>query len=296
MQYDTLLDYLTVSFRCKAEWKRAVGEIEKFCPLNLTKRPWYFNGYSGYSQSGADGHLAYGSGREGGIVQSSGDISDLLCREHSRWVGDKVRFTRLDLALTFTLNKPLPLVREASKNLHDDWSVVLRSQDVGGGTLYVGNRKSDSFGRLYDKGAELNQRLPADDQILPEYLWRAELEVKRGRAREMWSAVNRKRQENALREFTADTVLTWFSRRGVYLPVLPTSSSVVSVAHRGADDVRTLKWLHEQVRPAIWRLAENGKETEVARALSVQPQNFALDAPRYLEENYFQFNYFDQLS
>jgi DNA relaxase NicK len=296
MQYDTLVDYLTVSFRCAREWKEAVGEIDKLIDLNAKRKPWFFYGYSGFSQSGPEGHYARGKGQRGGIVQASGEVSHVLCQNYEQWLPDRAHFTRLDLALTFTLNKPISLVRDACDHPRSDWTVVLPHADKGGGTLYVGNRKSASFGRLYDKGAELNQVLPAEQKIETGYLWRAELEVKKDCARALFSSLVKAQARMGVREFIADTVLTWFSGRGVYLPVIPNSSSIVSVAHRASDDMRAIKWLHEQVRPCVWRLAERGLDTELAEALGILPENFALDAPRYLEANYNQFSFFDQLS
>jgi DNA relaxase NicK len=296
MQYDTAVDYLTVTFRCVKEWTDSVYQIAKIVDLNAKRRPWFFYGYSGFSQSDEEGHYARGKGTRGGIVQASGAVSDILCREYDRWLPDRVHFTRVDLALTFTLNRRVPLVREAADFPRDDWTVVLPHGDRGGGTLYVGNRKSSTFGRLYDKGAELNQRLPKSQQIETEYLWRAELETKKDSAKAIFSALVKAQASCSVREFIANTTLAWFSERGVYLPIIPGAHSIVSVAHRAVDDLRTIKWLHEQVRPAVWRLAENGKIADVAEALNVQPQNFALDAPLYLSENYNQFSFFDKFS
>jgi hypothetical protein len=296
MQYDTVIDFLTVTFRCAREWAESVKQIERFVDSGRKRRPWFFYGYSGCSNTTEEGHLATGKGTRGGIVQASGEISNLLCREYDRWMPDKIKFTRVDLALTFTLNRRLPLVRNAAEHPREDWTVVLPHANRGGGTLYVGNRKSNTFGRLYDKGAELNQRLPKRQPIETEYLWRAELETKAERARAMFSGVVKAQASGDLRGFIADTTLNWFSERGVYLPIIPDSSSIISVARRAVDDVRSLKWLHEQVRPCIWRLAENGKISAVAEALDVQPRNFALDPPRYLDENFNQFSFFDKLS
>jgi DNA relaxase NicK len=296
VEYDTNVDFLTVTFRCPKEWAESVRQAKRITMMSCRKKPWFFYGYSGYVESIEEGHLATGKKAGGGIVQASGLVADLLCREWNCWLPDKVRFTRLDLALTFTVNKPIALVRHAADNLRDDWTVVLPSEAKGGGTLYIGDRKSNAFGRLYDKGAELNRRLSADQQIQSEYLWRAELEVKQARARSTFSEIVKAQASGDLRGFIADTVLTWFRNRCMYLPVLPKAASIVSVAHRAADDVRTIKWLHEQVRPAVWRLAEKGMDIELAKALNIVPGNFALDAPRYLEENYGQFSFFDQLS
>jgi len=295
MQYDTNIDYLTVTFRCVKEWAQSVKAISSFCEVYGKRKPWYFYGYGGYSQTDDEGHLATGKSARGGIVQASGTVSHALCQWWEDWLPDKVRFTRLDLAITFTLNKHLPLIRQAVESPREDWTVVLPHVNKGGGTLYVGNRKSNAFGRLYDKGAELKLRLPSGQQIQTEYLWRAELETKQVRASSAFSDIIKAQARGDLREWVANTVLTWFSARGVYLPIIPGSSSIVSVADRAVDDLRTIKWLYEQVRPCVWRLAENGKLAQVAEALSVQPQNFALDAPKYIEDNYNQFSFFDQL-
>jgi len=296
MQYDTCVDYLTVTFRCTREWEASVKRIENLADLGGKRRPWFFYGYSGFSTVTPEGHLAMGKGTRGGVIQSSGEISSLLSREHARWEGSEMRPTRVDLALTFTLPKPVELVRLALEKQRDDWTVIVPSKKAGGGTLYVGSRRSTTFGRIYDKGAELNQRLPVASQIAVNYLWRAEVEYKQAHARVAWEQVISSLGGGHLREFITNVVITWFAKRGVGLPFGSNAASVVSVASRGVDDIRSLKWLHEQVRPCIWRLAENGKTAQVAEALDVQPQNFALDTPRYLEENSNQFSFFDQLS
>ena len=296
MQYDTCVDYLTVTFRCAREWEASVKRIDMLADLEARRRPWFFYGYSGFSVATPEGHLATGKGTRGGIIQSSGEVSNLLSREHARWEGVGMRPTRVDLAVTFTLPKPVELVRLALEKQRDDWTVIVPSKKAGGGTLYVGSRRSTTFGRVYDKGAELNQRLPLASQIAVNYLWRAEVEYKQAHARTVWAEVKNSLDGGHLREFIVDVVITWFAKRGVGLPFSPNAASIISVASRGVDDVRSLKWLHEQVRPCIWRLAENGKAAQVAEALDVQPRNFALEPPRYLEENYNQFSFFDKLS
>lgn len=296
MNYNTSVDYLTITFRCMREWEASVKHIENLADWGGKRRPWFFYGYSGFSTVTPEGHLAIGRGTRGGIVQASGEVSNLLSREHARWSQPGLKPTRVDLAVTFALPKPVELVRLALEHQQDDWTMIVPSKKSGGGTLYVGCRKSTTFGRIYDKGAELNQRLSASQQIVTNYLWRAEVEYKQAYARAIWGEVCKNLEVGNLREFIVATVVTWFAKRGVGLPVCPSASSIVSVASRGVDDIRSLKWLHEQVRPCVWRLAENGRLAEVAQALDVQPRNFALDPPRYLEENFNQFSFFDKLS
>jgi len=176
-----------------------------------------------------------------------------------------------------------------------EWRCIIPHEEKGGGTLYVGSRSSDAFGRLYDKGALLNTQLPGTRQIPIAQLWRAEIEYKAKRARAAWEASQALANGVARRTFIADTVLTWFQNHGVYLPIMPTSPSIVSVASRACDDIRTIKWFHEQVRPAILRVSENGLEKEALAALGLGVAISALAEVRWVGEGPLQFSFFDKI-
>lgn len=296
MQFDTNLDYLTVTTGCANEWRESVSQLLRTIELSKKRRPWRFLQYSGYTVSETAGHVSWGSSARGGIIQASGLIAARMAQEATSWLPREYRVTRLDFAITFLLGEPQSIVGELLENRREDWRFILPHASKGGGTLYVGNRTSDRFGRVYDKGAELNTDLPDADHVPVCRLWRAEVEYKKKAAREAYDQWQGKRDTDAKRQFICETVLTWFQERGVFLPVICTSPSVVSVASRASDDIRTLRWFHEQVRPAIWRLVENGLTPEVEEALSLKRHSLDLAELVTIGDAALQFSFFDNFS
>jgi hypothetical protein len=252
-------------------------------------------GYSGYNQTSRDGHLAWGLSSVGGIVQASGQVAQRLAVVQADWFTPRFRTTRLDLALTFSLGAPQELVREVADRLRPNWRIILPAPGVGGGTLYVGSRVSDAFGRLYDKGAQLTLDPRLKDEVIPCTLWRAEVEYKQARAREAMIHFNVHKAPDDRRHWIADTVLTWFAEHGVALPLLPGSRSIVSVASRQSDDVRTIKWFYEQVRPALIRLSDKGQLTQALDALGLDPSLSTLKTLEWVGDGVDQFSFFDKL-
>jgi hypothetical protein len=295
MELDTNVDYLTTTFRCPKEWEASVNAIERLIKLPSNRRPWFFRKYSGYFAASSRGHIAMGRHAHGGIIQSSGDYSDFLAANTEKWGVPKMRVTRIDLAVTFALAHPQSLVRQAAEHARDDWNVVLPARGRGGGTLYIGSRSSDAFGRLYDKGAELNRFLDEKNQISTDYLWRAEVEYKSKRARAVYEEFDLAVRSANHRKFVAETVLTWFQGRGCYLPVIAGERSIVSVASRCTDDVRTVKWLREQVRPAVLRLADNGQLDLASDALGLDASTVQVRREPYMGDGIVQFTYFDRI-
>jgi len=294
VEFDTNFDYLTATMRCPKEWEGAVDAITRLVPNTTKKRPWRFMSYDGYACSSLDGHLAWGKGKYGGIVQAGGRLANHLASKASDWMPAKTRVTRLDLAVTFALEAPRQLVRDLLNVQERGWRFILPEEGEGGGTLYVGSRSSDAFGRLYDKGALLNKELPPSIQVRPAHLWRAEVEYKAGRARAAWDAGQTQTGYENRRKWLADTVLTWFQSRGVALPIMPTSSSIVSVVSRGIDDVRTLTWFYEQVRPALLRLVDNGKKEQALDALGVHGSEVYGEQFRFVGDGQMSFAWFDK--
>lgn len=296
MEFDTRLDYLTVTTRCQKEWRAAVAKIHSYVDVGKGQRPWHFLKYSGYTVSNFDGHISWGASSAGGIVQASGELAHRLATGAERWLPQEFRVTRLDLACTFSTEKPTDIVRDLWAHPREGWRVVLPEPSKGGGTLYIGNRTSDRFGRIYDKGAQLNDDLPDDAKIPVALLWRAEVEYKGRAAREAYDVWRLNITCDQKRKFICDTVLSWFMDRGAFLPVIPTERSIVSVASRGIDDIRSIRWLHEQVRPVLYRLSGNGKGHEAARALGLAEGDLTLDLGALAAETSQQFSFFDKIS
>lgn len=126
----------------------------------------------------------------------------------------------------------------------------------GGSTVYIGSRRSNGFGRCYDKAMESGER---------QYTgcWRWEVECKGELAgyvaRSLYLAKNRA-------EFVAAYVRSWFTERGGYCPwsteAIPTRPPPVPVV---TDIDRRLSWLQKQVSPSVEWLIEKG---ELGRLLS----------------------------
>lgn len=294
MQFDTNLDYLTVTVGCSNEWRESVRNLLHTVELGEKRRPWRFLQYSGYSVHHIDGHCSWGAAKRGGIIQASGRLAAALAARANKWLPQEFRVTRLDFAVTFCLEGPNQLVRQLMGQERPGWRAIIPHSGEGGGTLYIGDRTSDAFGRLYDKGAHLNVDLPKDQQVPIAKLWRAEVEYKGKRARQVYDAWQAKKTVDDRRAFVCDTTLTWFQERGVFLPVICTSPSIVSVASRGIDDIRTLKWFYEQVRPALVRLVDNGKTAEVERALSLSPGTLVQESIKLTGDIALQWSYFDK--
>lgn len=293
MEFDTNLDYMTVTTGCVGEWRQSVTNLLHTIELSKKRRPWRFLQYAGYTVTEKDGHVSWGQSARGGIVQASGIIAARMAQEADNWLPQQYRVTRLDFAVTFLLGEPQGIVSSLLENRREDWRFILPHVTKGGGTLYVGNRTSDRFGRVYDKGAELNTDLSEADQVPVNRLWRAEVEYKAKAARAAYDLWRSKATTDDRRQFICETVLTWFQERGVFLPVICTSPSVVSVASRASDEVRTLRWFHEQVRPAIWRLVEGGMSAEVEQALSLKTHSLSMADLVMVGDSALQFSFFD---
>jgi hypothetical protein len=294
MEYDTNLDYLTATVCCQTEWTTAVDRIFNTLPFHANKRPWRFMGYSGYTIIENEGHLSWGLKPNGGIFQAGGMVAHRLALEHKKWMPPEFKITRLDLAITMAFNEPHEMVRELGAVQRQDWRLILPHPDKGGGTLYVGARTSDAFGRLYDKGALLNRDLDQGAQLAPAVLWRAEVEYKRLRAKLAYEAFQSWPDANLRRSFIVSEVSAWFQNRGIPLGISPYSPSIVSVAHRAQDDVRTIKWLYAQVRPVLIRLKENGKAVEAAHALGLNEGALEMSYHRLMGDEVYQWSFFDK--
>lgn len=233
-------------------------------------KPWRFLNYIGrtmHDPSGRGG-MAYGErhGGEQGILQAWGELSNRVGHELAT---QPVRVSRVDLQVTVLHKAAQPRVRDFLHDLdnlgHHYNAVIPVGQE--GGTLYIGHRSSDIFGRMYDKGAQLGLAIP------PSTLWRYEVEYKRApainAAAHMWRSGM---TPDDRRDFIMRNVETFFREHGIPTPFVAGADNhhaVVRYATRQADSERTLKWLSQQVHPAILRLSLEGKAEQVAKAMGL---------------------------
>lgn len=230
--------------------------------------PWRLLGYEGWRV----GRVRWGECRGWGLLQLSGELAASLGA--AAWdCADSV--SRLDLAVTCQFATPNPsLGREAyeqarawrQEHTHAaaPWFV---GGDDGGWTTYLGKRASDTFMRLYDKGAE--SRAQGDDGEARQYAdsWRYELELKGEYAERTAAQLFRSGDEPA---FTKMHLWRYLTDHGI-TPPFDVDAPTVKLAQlrRRSDRERKLDWLARQVRPTVAWLAENGDSGSVLAALGL---------------------------
>jgi DNA relaxase NicK len=137
--------------------------------------------------------------------------------------------------------------------------------DDGGGTLYVGTRGSDVFGRVYDKGAQLG--------TFPERIyWRWEVEYKRDHARQAYANWSESVNSPNAYQAIAREVGTWYAEHGIPIPtVLRTEwkRPVIRYATRVRSSDTTIEWLYQQVNPALRKLGAAGRLSDAVEALGI---------------------------
>lgn len=132
----------------------------------------------------------------------------------------------------------------------------------GGATCYVCSKKSEQFARIYNKQAESGEERYKD-------CWRYEVQLKNKLATQ--TAALFRLSEYAQPTQAAVFVKQWLRKRGVKAPwsaeaelhALPSETTT-------ASDVETrMKWLREQVNPAIRRLIKLGLRDSILEAIGL---------------------------
>ena len=282
---DTGPDWLTVTAQGFNHVERLRRQADRYVHGLGKSNPWRFLGYVGrrYHDAEGKGGAAYGEKDAGNqaVFQSWGSLASIcgtaiVCGERFWMPGDPVlspqggpKVTRCDLQVTVLHKAATPSIRDILDELPRDkhhFSAIV-PLNMEGGTLYVGHRSSDIFGRLYDKGAQLGGELP------PRMLWRYEVEYKRRPAAEiaagLWGPCTSTDDRRAL---ILTNVEAFFRERGLPVPFaapVDDHHSVVRFATRQEDAEKTLRWLTQQVQPAIMRLSLAGRTEAVSEALGL---------------------------
>jgi len=159
-------------------------------------------------------------------------------------------------------------VAEANKKLSSkaQREAVLMTSLRGGATCYVCSKKSEQFARIYDKEKE-----SAEDRY--KDCWRYEVQLKNRLATN--TATLFRLSEYAQPNQAAVFVRQWLRKRGVSVPwnaeaelyALPSDTNTPS------DVESRLRWLREQVRPALRRLIKLGLRDSILEALDLQEKN-----------------------
>lgn len=220
------------------------------------------HGYTGFRIGG----LTYGRRTDDDIVRLASHAAGLGWRS---WGKHADNVSRLDLQVTSRdAGDPRPRGRAIYDQITDGQITLKKAKgqsiienSTGGSTLYVGSRTSETFLRLYDKGAEALCAPPGT-------LWRWEVELKDSAALAMYTELTRYTSSDIV---IAGHVWRIWNERGItpnWTPRLETTRPYVE--RPLSDDARKLLWLRTQVAPTIAYLEQRGKLLAALDALGVE--------------------------
>ena len=212
----------------------------------------------------------WGRSENGTMLIASSARADELFRSVAG-VSDNI--SRLDLQVTISTGSETPhLAKQAYKLLSSSPPCSVRVRNCTlienqpqGETLNVGKRKSDQYGRIYDKASE-TKCYPA------RTVWRWEVEFKRRAAKHIASYVRAHQSNQAA---SREVVHTYFNRRGLLPPfnLLPSSSTLEPFRDEPARD--TLHWFADTLSKCVQRqIAIHGRE-KVVTALGLDLHDFS---------------------
>lgn len=183
--------------------------------------------------------------------------------------------SRLDVQCTIKTDDGSPstamLAREAIRQSNTKLSKAAQREATlieslsGGATCYVCSKKSEQFARIYNKEAE-----SGEDRY--KNCWRYEVQLKNNLATQ--TATLFRLSEYAQPNQAASFVRQWLRKRGVHAPWdAPAELYALPSEKNTASDVETrLRWLREQVRPAIRRLIKLGLRDSIISALGLDDE------------------------
>lgn len=263
---ESAVDWITATAQRedKAGRLAALGSYlcDKLVQGGDTERLFDWRGYTLHRAGGC----AYGTRYDGTMLQLSGALAS---SHFTSCAIDAEHCARLDLQVTARVNPDnsdlatRAYIRSLSSQVGSGQRATFTHYEnsKGGSTLYIGSRKSEQMGRLYNKWAE-----STDEQY--RGCWRYEVELKNDLATHCMMRLNAVADRVA---FIGGFVYKWFAGRGIN-PVFD-STSPVDLVHAPAvpsDAEKQLAWLHHGVRPTVDRLIKAGLLTQVLRSLGLE--------------------------
>lgn len=291
--FDAGVDYLTVTTTDRKARRimteRALAILRKEEGQGFDLRPWTMMGFQGYACGGVQ--LGEHDGRV--ICRLSGEVA----KEHWRSIGSlHETCSRLDLQVTVrfeceAMHAIAKTFRRVKRNRHEDGksrTVSLYQSSNGSATVYVGQRVSENYGRVYAKGLET--KLPFwDNSVRFEAEFKgdqAEIELRRILLAE--SDVNhaylRCRQFFSIRgcnpRWTLEVQGEPVSTRDKLSEV-----DLAQSRRRTSDATRRLLWLENFVRGTVQELIAQGYMDHVMKALGLSVGDpLALSTPPTMED------------
>lgn len=224
------------------------------------------------------GPFTWGTRPDGTLIRVSGAAADSYCNRFPHLL---LHATRLDVQVTLYWGDQVAVQHARAKSDAEAASAArptARRFDIeywagtdGLHTVYLGSRSSDHYGRIYNKYL----RNPIDyyrDTL------RYEIEFKGQLARKLGASMHRIPYQTSYQ--AGPVVAAWFAARGVRIPAgfpspyfeLPRLDPVAP------DNVRQLRWLHDQVRPTVLKLLGGEERSVVEYALGLRPEDADLEA------------------
>lgn len=279
--FDAGVDYLTVTTTEKKSRPRMVERA-----LRLLKheersgyklKPWTMSGFQGYSC----GSMQVGEHDGRVLVRISGE----LAKAHWHSFGElHETCSRIDLQVTVryecdAMHAIARTFRQAKRNKHEDGkarTVSLYQSSNGSATVYVGQRVTENYGRIYAKGLET--KLPHWHNSV-----RFEAEFKGDQAAtELRRLLPSSTPENDI----VSRCRSFFSVRGCrpkwsYINLeqpaghrdIKSGVNKLETTMRIPDAARRLLWLANSVRGPVADLIADGYRSEVLQALGLVAEN-----------------------
>ena len=213
------------------------------------------------------GKVFWGTRWDGSLLRITGGDAQQYFDEWREATGKP---TRLDFQVTIRAGSEYHTLLREAKEAADAANLRLAEgrrrlvktveDNRFGHTLYIGSRKSKTFGRIYHKWPVDRDRYQYGDLRFEVELHAEEavlaLEALRG-------------EEVSVRQWAVGYVADWFDKRGVTVPVsepFPVDSRFSDVCETSPLDAK-LQWLYNQVGPTARLLADQGHTASVFRVL-----------------------------
>jgi hypothetical protein len=264
------IDWLTLTLRPDAtgytQWRgHCLERLQLWVGAGNLLKSTSRLGYEGLSCGGA----FVGEREDGSIAIYTGGLA---AHAYVETYHPGVRCSRLDAEVTIRLSDDDPTYGQHR------YSEAIRANDLlpekrqrklreykthkGGATYYIGSRSSPEYGRIYDK-----MRESKEDHYIN--CWRYEVECHNECSTKLYHYLHV--VDIPLPGVIKSFVARWYTRRGVLCPfwLEGCPDALWPKVTDKSDASRRLKWLREQVAPAIRTLRLVSNDATIAEALGI---------------------------
>jgi len=278
------VDWITVSQMRSGSKKPlellALPLLKQQQKLGNMRHGWGMAGYSGFQC----GSVQVGTGPQGALVR----LGSKVAQQHWRKFYDNADgCSRLDLQLTVKTTTPTQRLirrhyRQALRKVKSGGptrEISIWQSSNGSATLYINQRISDRFGRIYDKGAESKQPewkdcVRYEIELKNDYCSNTITQLHRTKADEGPITVSLDgrlcaQTENSTSLFIISRALQFFSDVGASVPRFAPLPINNIVSCDRSDSSRVLQWLSSQVRPTLARMSSSPHWPDVLKALAL---------------------------